>query len=73
MQTFAQPRLGQDEDDVTATAEQPATSSTPPEGPEGRRRRMSGPSPLLVVAAAFALGVALAKTLDRMGHGRRRR
>ena len=57
---------------MTATAEQ-QTRIAPPQYREARRERVSGPNPLLVVVAAFAVGVALAKVVDWMGHGHPRR
>jgi hypothetical protein len=42
----------------------PARSSRRPKGHRGRK----GPSPLIVLAGAFALGSALAKLIDWRGH-----
>ena len=54
----------------------PTTPSAPPE-PQLRPRPQSGdeggPNPFVVVAAAFALGIVLAKLVDWRGHAHPRR
>ena len=59
-----------------ARGESPAAQPTPPppqaeraEKPKKERKRKSGgPSPLLIVGAAFATGILLAKVMDWRGH-----
>jgi hypothetical protein len=60
-----------------ARGETPAAQPTPPAPappPEARRpdkpkkKRNGGPSPLLIVGAAFATGILLAKVIDWRGH-----
>ena len=60
-----------------ARGERPATPPTPPppaasrpEKPkkEKKRRNGGGPAPLLIVGAAFAAGILLAKVVDWRGH-----
>jgi hypothetical protein len=53
---------------MSATAEQPTVATEPPSP-----RRTTAPNPVLVVAAAFVLGVVLARVVDWMGPGRSRR
>jgi hypothetical protein len=51
-------------------------ASHAPSGPQVERpktRRRGGPSPWLVVGAAFAAGYVLAKTIDWRGHAHPRR
>ena len=58
-----------------ARGERPATPSAPPtptrsarpERPQ-EKKRSGGPSPLLVVGAAFAAGILIAKVVDWRGH-----
>jgi len=61
-----------------AKGEQPATPPTPPP-PSGsrpekpkkekkKREKSGGPSPVLIVGAAFAAGILLAKVVDWRGH-----
>jgi len=40
----------------------------PPAPKAGRRSKRGGPNPILVIGAAFAAGIALAKVLDWRGH-----
>jgi hypothetical protein len=40
----------------------------PPPRPTPQRKRTGGPSPLLVVGAAFVAGILLAKVVDWRGH-----
>jgi hypothetical protein len=59
-----------------AKGEQPASPPTPPapaatrpEKPKKKKREKSGgPSPLLIVGAAFAAGIVIAKVVDWRGH-----
>jgi hypothetical protein len=62
-----------------ARGERPATPPTPPapapppqarrpDKPKKKRGNGGGPSPLLVVGAAFAAGILLAKVVDWRGH-----
>jgi hypothetical protein len=56
-----------------ARGEKPATPpspSPPPQAhkPKKRKRKRGGPSPLLIVGAAFAAGIVLAKVVDWRGH-----
>jgi hypothetical protein len=60
-----------------ARGESPAAQPTPPAPalpPQARRadkrkkKRNGGPSPLLIVGAAFATGILLAKVMDWRGH-----
>ena len=58
-----------------ARGERPATPPTPPaptaarpEKPKTKKKREGGPSPLLVVGAAFAAGILIAKVVDWRGH-----
>ena len=62
-----------------ARGERPATPPTPPaptplpqghrpDKPKRKRGNGGGPSPLLVVGAAFAAGILLAKVVDWRGH-----
>lgn len=46
----------------------PATDGNAPEPKSPRRPRAGGPSPLLVIGAAFAVGVLAAKIIDWRGH-----
>jgi hypothetical protein len=41
---------------------------TPVEPPAPRPSRRGGPSPFVVVGAAYAVGVVLAKVVDALGH-----
>jgi hypothetical protein len=58
-----------------ARGERPATAPAPPtptptarpEKPKEKKQR-GGPSPLLVVGAAFAAGILIAKVVDWRGH-----
>ena len=55
---------------MSATAEQPTGTTATRPAHEGSRRPGSPiPLPVVVVAAAFAAGVVLAKLVDWMGHG----
>lgn len=49
---------------------EPGTEAIAPTGPQlgSRRKRKKGPSTFVVVGAALALGVALAKLIDWRGH-----
>ena len=48
---------------------EPGTEVIAPTGPQlGKRRKKSGPNPFVVVGAALALGVTLAKVIDWRGH-----
>jgi hypothetical protein len=47
---------------------EPEAASTTVPGPATPTKRGEGPNPWLVLAAAFAVGVLLAKTLDWRGH-----
>jgi hypothetical protein len=49
-------------------AEPPRAPSGPQLGPPEQPKRSGGPSPLLVVGAAFVAGIALAKWIDWRGH-----
>jgi hypothetical protein len=57
-----------------ARGERPAAPQAPPPPapqptrPKAKRQRKGGPSPLLVVGAAFAAGIILAKVVDWRGH-----
>jgi hypothetical protein len=56
-----------------APTNMPAGSSTPaapsrPQLPPRPKKRGGGPSPLLVVGAAFVAGIVLAKLIDWRGH-----
>jgi hypothetical protein len=57
-----------------ARGERPAAPQAPPPPmpqparPKTRKQRKGGPSPLLVVGAAFAAGIILAKVVDWRGH-----
>jgi hypothetical protein len=56
-----------------ARGEKPATPPTPSPPPRAhkpkkRKRKRGGPSPLLIVGAAFAAGIVLAKVVDWRGH-----
>ena len=54
------------------TNQKPGTGTVAPAGPQlGKRPKPgdgSGPSPLLVIAAALAVGIVLAKLIDWRGH-----
>ena len=53
---------------------EPGTEVIVPTGPQlGKRRQRKGPNPFVVVGAALALGVALAKVIDWRGHAHPRR
>jgi hypothetical protein len=49
----------------------PPTPSPPPKShkPKKRKKKRGGPSPLLIVGAALAAGIVLAKVVDWRGHG----
>jgi hypothetical protein len=47
---------------------EPGTEVIAPTGPQLGKRRKNGPNPFLVVGAALALGVSLAKLIDWRGH-----
>ena len=49
---------------------EPGTEAIAPTGPQlgGRRKRTKGPNPFVVVGAALAVGVAVAKLIDWRGH-----
>jgi hypothetical protein len=49
---------------------EPGTEVIVPTGPQlgERRERKNGPNPLVVVGAALALGITLAKLIDWRGH-----
>jgi hypothetical protein len=51
-----------------ADAVAPAAAELPPRRPVSPPAKSGGPNPLLVVGAAFVVGVALAKWLDWRGH-----
>jgi hypothetical protein len=60
-----------------ARGERPATPSAPPppiptatqpEKPKKEKKPNGGPSPLLIVGAAFAAGILIAKVVDWRGH-----
>jgi hypothetical protein len=57
-----------------ARGERPAAPQTPPSPapqparPKAKKQRTGGPSPLLVVGAAFAAGIIVAKVIDWRGH-----
>jgi hypothetical protein len=59
-----------------ARGESPAAQPTPPPAPppqarrndKPKKKRSGGPSPLLIVGAAFATGILLAKVIDWRGH-----
>ena len=54
------------------TNQKPGSGTVAPTGPQlGERpkaKRTSGPSPVLVIGAALALGILLAKVIDWRGH-----
>jgi hypothetical protein len=51
------------------TDQEPGTTPAAPSGPQlGRRPNGNGPSPLVVVGAAFAVGIVLARLIDWRGH-----
>ena len=52
------------------TSQKPAQGVVALSGPQlGKRpRRSGGPSPLIVIGVAFAVGIALAKIIDWRGH-----
>lgn len=51
------------------TNQPPAKGVVAPSGPQlGSRPKPGGPSPFLVIGAAFAVGIALAKIIDWRGH-----
>jgi hypothetical protein len=53
---------------------EPGTEVIAPTGPQlGKRRTKKGPNPYVVVGAALALGVTLAKLIDWRGHAHPRR
>jgi hypothetical protein len=52
---------------------EPGTVAAAPSGPQHAKQRQGGPSPLVVVGAAFALGTLLAKLIDWRGHAHPRR
>jgi hypothetical protein len=59
-----------------ARGERPATPPAPPtptpaarpEKPKKEKKRGGGPSPILIVGAAFAAGILIAKVVDWRGH-----
>jgi len=53
---------------ATAPAPPTPTRSARPERPKEKKKRSGGPSPLLVVGAAFAAGILIAKVVDWRGH-----
>ncbi len=51
------------------TDEVPGGSRTAPPGPQlSRQRPRGGPNPWVVLGAAFALGIGIAKVIDWRGH-----
>jgi hypothetical protein len=54
--------------DQEPTAPPPAAASAPPKPKQKRSRGGGGPAPLLVVGAALAAGILLAKVIDWRGH-----
>jgi len=56
----------------SAPAPKPAQASRPKPKPKRPRRTVGGPSPLLVVGVAFAMGILLAKVIDWRGHAHAR-
>lgn len=54
----------------TTTNSNPATETVPPSPPPQTKptKRRGGPSPLVFIGAAFAIGIVAAKVLDWRGH-----
>ena len=53
----------------TPPAPSPAPQASRPEKPKKQKKRKNGgPSPILIVGAAFAAGILLAKVVDWRGH-----
>jgi hypothetical protein len=51
------------------TGQKPAQGTVAPSGPQlGKRPKTGGPNPWLVVGAALAAGIVLAKIIDWRGH-----
>ena len=54
------------------TNQKPGSGTVAPTGPQlgerSKAKRRSGPSPFLVIGAALALGILLAKVIDWRGH-----
>ena len=53
------------------TNQKPSQGTVAPSGPQlarQRRSRTAGPSPILIVGAAFVAGIFLAKVIDWRGH-----
>ena len=46
----------------------PTPTATRPEQPKKAKKRNGGPSPVLIVGAAFAAGILIAKVVDWRGH-----
>ena len=46
----------------------PTPTATRPEQPKKEKKRNGGPSPILIVGAAFAAGILIAKVVDWRGH-----
>jgi hypothetical protein len=54
-----------------ATPPTPSTPSPPPQASKPKKekkRRSGGPSPIIIVGAAFAAGILIAKVVDWRGH-----
>jgi hypothetical protein len=54
-----------------ATPPTPSTPSPPPQASKPKKekkRRSGGPSPIVIVGAAFAAGILIAKVVDWRGH-----
>ncbi|MGH3079875.1 MAG: hypothetical protein ACRDNH_01905 [Gaiellaceae bacterium] len=58
---------GQAPTDLPAGSGAPAAPTKPQLGPRPKRSGQ-GPSPILVIGAAFVVGIALAKVIDWRGH-----
>jgi hypothetical protein len=59
---------GQAPTDLPAGSGAPAAPTKPQHGPRPKKRSGQGPSPFLVIGAAFVVGIALAKVIDWRGH-----
>jgi hypothetical protein len=53
---------------ATASSEAAASAPPPQAKPKKPKKRRGGPSPLVFVGAAFAIGIVAAKVLDWRGH-----